>query len=93
MRSTLSAAAGAKHLKLFPASSVGPGHLRALREVLPDDTRIWAVGGAGAANIRDWLAAGAAGIGVGGALFTPGTSTAVLAQRAQELVNQQQHKT
>jgi 2-dehydro-3-deoxyphosphogalactonate aldolase len=79
-------AAGARHLKLFPASSVGAAHLRALRDVLPTDIRIWAVGGAGAANLRDWVTAGAAGIGVGGALFTPGTSTASLTQRARELV-------
>jgi 2-dehydro-3-deoxyphosphogalactonate aldolase len=79
-------AAGARHLKLFPASSVGAAHLRALRDVLPTDVRVWAVGGAGAANLRDWVTAGAAGIGVGGALFTPGTSTASLTQRARELV-------
>jgi 2-dehydro-3-deoxyphosphogalactonate aldolase len=91
-------AAGARHLKLFPASSVGPAHVRALRDVLPGDVRIWAVGGAGAANLRDWVAAGAAGVGVGGALFTPGTSTATLTQRARELVSgwmqatHQQHK-
>jgi 2-dehydro-3-deoxyphosphogalactonate aldolase len=91
-------AAGARHLKLFPASSVGPAHVRALRDVLPGDVRIWAVGGAGAANLRDWVAAGAAGVGVGGALFTPGTSTATLTQRARELVSawmqatNQQHK-
>lgn len=90
--------AGARHLKLFPASSVGAAHLRALRDVLPGEVRVWAVGGAGAANLRDWVAAGAAGIGVGTALFTPGTSTATLTQRARELVSawthtkNQQHK-
>jgi 2-dehydro-3-deoxyphosphogalactonate aldolase len=90
--------AGAGHLKLFPASSLGAAHLRALRDVLPTDVRVWAVGGAAAANLRDWVTAGAAGIGVGGALFTPGTSSATLAQRARELVaawaqtTTQQHK-
>jgi 2-dehydro-3-deoxyphosphogalactonate aldolase len=90
--------AGARHLKLFPASSVGPAHLRALRDVLPTDARLWAVGGAGAANLREWVTAGAAGIGVGGALFTRDTSSATLTQRARELVaawaqtTTQQHK-
>jgi len=79
-------AAGARQLKLFPASSLGAAHLRALRDVLPGDLRIWAVGGAGSANLRDWVAAGAAGIGVGAALFTPGTSTATLTERARALV-------
>jgi 2-dehydro-3-deoxyphosphogalactonate aldolase len=80
-------AAGAKHLKLFPASSAGPGHLRALRDVLPSDVRLWAVGGAGASNLQDWLAVGAAGIGVGGALFTPDTSTATVTERARALIS------
>jgi 2-dehydro-3-deoxyphosphogalactonate aldolase len=86
-------AAGAKHLKLFPASSLGAAHLRALRDVLPGEVRVWAVGGAGAANLRDWVVAGAAGIGVGGALFTPGTSIATLTQRAHELVSAWMHTT
>jgi 2-dehydro-3-deoxyphosphogalactonate aldolase len=79
-------AAGARHIKLFPGASTGPAHLRALREVLPADARLWAVGGAGAANLREWIAAGATGIGVGSSLFTPGTSTATVAARARELV-------
>ena len=86
-------AAGARQLKLFPASSLGAAHLRALRDVLPGDLRIWAVGGAGSANLRDWVTAGAAGIGVGAALFTPGTNTVTLTQRARELVNAWLHAT
>lgn len=86
-------AAGARHLKLFPASSLGAAHLRALRDVLPGEVRVWAVGGAGAANLHDWVAAGAAGIGVGGALFTPGTSIAAVTQRARELVSAWMHTT
>lgn len=86
-------AAGATQLKLFPASSLGVAHLRALRDVLPGDVRVWAVGGAGSANLRDWVTAGAAGIGVGAALFTPGTSTATLTERARELVSAWMHAT
>ena len=61
--------------------------------MLPGEVRVWAVGGAGAANLRDWVAAGAAGIGVGGALFTPGTSIATVTQRAHELVGAWMHTT
>jgi 2-dehydro-3-deoxyphosphogalactonate aldolase len=86
-------AAGARHLKLFPASSAGPGHLRALRDVLPGDVRIWAVGGAGASNLHEWLAAGAAGIGVGGALFTRDTSTATVTEHARTLLGAWMHAT
>jgi len=79
-------AAGATHIKLFPGSSTGPAHLKALREVLPGECRLWAVGGANDSNLHMWLEAGAAGIGVGGALFTPGTGVATVAGRARDLV-------
>lgn len=79
-------AAGARELKLFPARTAGTQHLAALREVLPPGVRVWAVGGVGAANLGEWLASGAAGIGVGGALYRPGTPAAVLCTRARELV-------
>ncbi len=39
--------AGARFLKLFPASSGGPGHLKAIRAVLPPDVPVYAVGGGG----------------------------------------------
>jgi 2-dehydro-3-deoxyphosphogalactonate aldolase len=78
--------AGAKRLKLFPASSLGPGYVRALKDVLPPQIGLWAVGGAGADNFAEWLAAGAEGIGVGGALYRPGSSAEAVAARARELV-------
>jgi 2-dehydro-3-deoxyphosphogalactonate aldolase len=79
-------ATGARQLKLFPAGSLGTAHLKALREVLPGDCGIWAVGGTGATNLADWLAAGAVGIGVGGALYKPRVTAEVAHARALELV-------
>lgn len=78
-------AAGATQLKLFPATSVGPGYLRALREVLPRTAGVWAVGGTGADTLTAWLDAGAAGIGVGGALYRTGDAAARVRERAQAL--------
>lgn len=78
--------AGAKRLKLFPASAFGPGFVRAIREVIPRDIPIWAVGGTHAGNLRDWLDAGSEGIGVGSALFKPGDTASVVRIRARELV-------
>lgn len=74
--------AGATHLKLFPAVSLGQGYLKALREVLPRHSRIWAVGGTGAHDLAAWLAAGAAGIGVGGALYKAGDTPQQVLERA-----------
>lgn len=79
-------AAGARRLKLFPASGFGIGYLKAIRDVLPRDAKTWAVGGTGAENLADWLAAGAEGIGVGGALYRPGDGVASVAERAAALV-------
>lgn len=79
-------AAGARRLKLFPASGFGTGYLKAVHEVLPSGTKVWAVGGTGAANFKEWIDAGAEGIGVGGALYKSGDSADIVAQRAKALV-------
>ena len=79
-------AAGARRLKLFPAVALGPAYLKAVREVLPKHVRVWAVGGTGADNLSEWLAAGVEGIGVGGALYMCGDSAAVVGERARALV-------
>ena len=79
--------AGARHLKLFPASSLGFGHISALRDVLPVDCRIWAVGGVSASNVSQWVASGAYGVAVGGSLFRPGHSAADARERAEELLH------
>lgn len=76
------AAAGATDLKLFPAATLGQGHLKALRDVLPDQVRVWAVGGTGAHDLTAWLAGGASGIGVGGALYKAGDGPQEVLQRA-----------
>jgi 2-dehydro-3-deoxyphosphogalactonate aldolase len=74
--------AGARRLKLFPAAVQGTGYLKAIREVLPRDVGVWAVGGVDTANARDWLNAGAEGVALGGALYRPGTTTAEITARA-----------
>jgi 2-dehydro-3-deoxyphosphogalactonate aldolase len=76
---------GATELKLFPASTYGPGHLRALKSVLPKQLKIFPVGGIGSQDIGAWLAAGADGFGFGSELFKPAYTLAELTARAQEL--------
>jgi 2-dehydro-3-deoxyphosphogalactonate aldolase len=78
--------AGATQLKLFPASSYGPQHLRALRTVLPTEIKLFPVGGVTAEQIPGWLAAGAAGFGFGSELFRPEYGLDDIRQRAQLLV-------
>ncbi len=76
---------GATELKLFPASTYGAGHLRALKSVLPKYVKIYAVGGVGSQDIAAWLASGADGFGFGGELFKPAYGIADVAARAQGL--------
>jgi 2-dehydro-3-deoxyphosphogalactonate aldolase len=79
--------AGARQLKLFPAKTYGPGHLKALRAVLPAQVGVLAVGGVGAADIPGWLEAGAGGFGFGSELFRPDYSLPEIARRAKLLVD------
>ena len=67
-------AAGATALKLFPAEGLSPAVLKAHRAVLPPDLPVLVVGGVTPDTTDDWLAAGAAGFGLGSALYRPGQS-------------------
>ncbi len=78
--------AGADGLKIFPASLLGPSGIKAIRAVLPSGTQVYAVGGAGADNFAEWLAASADGFGIGSALYKPGLSVADVAARARDMV-------
>ncbi len=80
-------AAGADGLKIFPASLIGPDGLKAIRAVLPRDTQVYAVGGAGSENFDLWAKAGATGFGIGTALYTPGLSLAEVTTRARAIVS------
>jgi 2-dehydro-3-deoxyphosphogalactonate aldolase len=79
-------AAGADGLKLFPSEAASPAVLRALRAVLPAGTAVLPVGGIDASNIAAWRAAGAAGFGVGSAIYKPGDSPETVGAKAHNLV-------
>jgi len=79
-------AAGATGLKIFPASVIGPSGVKAMRAVLPSQTKVYAVGGAGLSNFAQWRDAGANGFGIGSALYVPGMSVAEVTLRARALV-------
>ncbi|MEO8012830.1 MAG: 2-dehydro-3-deoxy-6-phosphogalactonate aldolase [Polaromonas sp.] len=79
--------AGAHALKMFPADVLGVATLKAWLSVLPSGTKIYAVGGIDAGSIDSFLAAGAAGVGVGGSLFRPEYDIDQIRQSALSLVN------
>jgi 2-dehydro-3-deoxyphosphogluconate aldolase/(4S)-4-hydroxy-2-oxoglutarate aldolase len=60
--------AGADIVKVFPATSVGPGYLKDIHGPLPH-VKLMPTGGVSIDNVGDWLRAGAAAVGVGSALL------------------------
>ncbi len=59
---------GADLIKVFPISQVGPGYIRAIRGPLPK-VRLVPTGGIDAANLGEYLNAGAFAVGIGGGLI------------------------
>jgi 2-dehydro-3-deoxyphosphogalactonate aldolase len=78
--------AGADALKLFPAETLGPATVKAWRAVLPPDVALLPVGGITPENMAPWRAAGAAGFGLGTALYRPGASAAEVGAAAARFV-------
>lgn len=77
---------GAAGLKIFPAELFTPAAVKAVRAVLPPGLPIFVVGGVNAGNMADYLTAGAAGFGLGSALFKPGKAVEEVAADAREIV-------
>jgi 2-dehydro-3-deoxyphosphogalactonate aldolase len=79
-------AAGADALKLFPAEANPPAVLRAMKAVLPPAIPVLPVGGITIDNMRPYREAGAAGFGLGSALYRPGDAAPAVADRAAAFV-------
>lgn len=83
--------AGATALKLFPAEAASPAVLKAMRAVQPAAARVLPVGGVGPDTMTPWLEAGAAGFGLGSALYKPGMSAAEVGRNADAFVRALRH--
>ncbi len=79
--------AGADGLKLFPAEIVSPDALRSMRAVFPAGTLLLPVGGIVPERIAPYVAAGAAGFGLGSGLYAPGRTAAEVGRRAASYVS------
>ena len=79
--------AGAHGLKLFPAEMISPATVKALRAVLPQETALMPVGGITPDTMAAYRAAGAAGFGLGSALYAPGRSADQVRASAQKFVH------
>ncbi len=81
--------AGADFVKIFPADTLGPGYMKAIRAPLPH-LRIVPTGGVDVSNVADFLKAGCAALGVGSSLVSAKilqeANWAELTRRAGEFV-------
>jgi 2-dehydro-3-deoxyphosphogalactonate aldolase len=80
-------ALGADALKFFPAITVQPSGIKAMREVLPKNTLIYATGGINPNNIAEFIEAGCTGVGLGGDLFRPSYTLDQIRDRAVQFMN------
>jgi 2-dehydro-3-deoxyphosphogluconate aldolase/(4S)-4-hydroxy-2-oxoglutarate aldolase len=82
--------AGADMVKVFPASVMGPGYLKAVLAPLPQ-VRLVPTGGVSADNAAEYLKAGAVALGVGGKLVDKAAVARgdwdAITSEAQKLVN------
>lgn len=79
-------AAGADGLKLFPGEALPPAVIKAWKAVFPPDIALIPVGGITPERIAEYIAAGAAGFGIGSALYKPGVDAAEIKRRAASFV-------
>jgi 2-dehydro-3-deoxyphosphogalactonate aldolase len=79
-------AAGADGLKLFPAEALPAAVLKAMRAVMPPQTMVFPVGGITPTSMAEYRQAGAAGFGLGSALYKPGDGPAAVAAKAAAFV-------
>jgi 2-dehydro-3-deoxyphosphogalactonate aldolase len=77
---------GADALKLFPAELLSPTVLKSMRAVFPGGTRFLPVGGITPDTMASYVAAGAAGFGLGGALYRRGDAASRVAANAHDFV-------
>lgn len=85
------AAAGADYVKVFPASTLGPGFFRDIRGPFAH-IPLMATGGINLENARDFIASGVDALGVGGALIPRSSDEFArcgeIAQRLLEIVRE-----
>lgn len=77
---------GADALKLFPAELLTPAALKAMRTVFPSAVRFLPMGGITPDSMASYVAAGAAGFGLGGALYRRGDEPTRVAANARDFV-------
>ena len=79
--------AGADALKIFPGDLLGPCGVKAIKAVLPSDTKLIPVGGVDLGNLEEWAAVGVYGFGIGSAIYRPGNTPDEVRVKAQAFMD------
>lgn len=74
---------GADCLKFFPGEALTPSILKAMKAVLPAEIPCLVVGGVTPDKMESYFSAGAAGFGVGSAIFKLGDDAPAVAEKAK----------
>lgn len=77
---------GASALKFFPAGSLGPSGIAAVKTILPKDTVIGAVGGVSEHNFGDYAKVGVRTFGLGTSLYTQGDNAQIVREKARRTI-------
>ncbi|MBV9653556.1 MAG: 2-dehydro-3-deoxy-6-phosphogalactonate aldolase, partial [Acetobacteraceae bacterium] len=77
---------GADALKMFPAEAMPPPVLKAWRSIFPANTDFLPVGGITPETMAGYAEVGAAGFGLGSALYQPGLTADAVGARARAFV-------
>ena len=78
--------AGADGLKLFPAEANPPAVLKAMKAVLPKELPVLPVGGVTPERMDAYFHVGAAGFGLGSALYKPGDTAHEVGEAARRFI-------
>ncbi len=82
--------AGADALKLFPASTIGPKTFNAMNQVLPENTKCFAVGGINSENMKEWIDYKITGFGIGSNIYNPKMSLYEVKNRVEDFTKMYQ---
>ena len=77
---------GASALKFFPASTLGPEGIKAIRAILPPTCVVGAVGGVSEESFAAYRAASVEVFGLGSSLYRPGDPASEVRRRARLMV-------
>ena len=82
--------AGADALKLFPASTIGPKTFNAINQVLPKNTKCFAVGGINSENMKEWIDFNISGFGIGTNIYNPKMGLYEIKNRVEDFIKMYQ---